>query len=247
MFRKRKRRPSGAWKPRGQEIPSLVKNEREKQLASIDENLNRLRESADRELAAVKAGAQSRVEKAATRPCLSTFRRKGSLLISKMHRIEVVGPSAILDRVLSAVQDRGVLHIEEIPLAEYGEKGLLHRVALSDERLKEKHQLEELLEILDEAVTHVPESVLADLERSASYRREYERWEKADVGTIGVASRSMHAKVRSFVRRRHNVADDLRALSTYEEVVAALAPLVESHELSKEYRVCRDHPGPEDR
>ncbi len=150
-----------------------------------------------------------------------------------MRRIEIVGPSSILDNVLAAVQERGVLHIEEIPLAEYGEKGLLHRVALSDDRLRERRQLEELLEILDEAVGHVPESVLTNLESSPGYRKEYKRWDNEDVGSVGVAARSMHAKVRSFVRRRHNVADDLRALTSYEEVVSALAPLVETNQLDR--------------
>ncbi len=151
-----------------------------------------------------------------------------------MHKIEIVGPSARLDQIVSAVQERGVLHIEEVPLAEYGEKELLHRVALTDERLNERRQLDELLEILDEAVGHIPEQVLAGLEETEAYRHEYTRWQSEDVGTIGVQARSMHAKVRSFVRRRHNVGDDLRVLTSYEEVVTSLAPLVETNELNKD-------------
>lgn len=151
-----------------------------------------------------------------------------------MRRIEIVGPSSLLDTVLAAVQERGVLHIEEIPLAEYGEKGLLHRVALSDDRLHERRQIEELMEILEEAVGFVPESVLEGLTESPVYRGEYRKWDSEDVGAIGVASRSMHAKVRSFVRRRHNVSDDLRALTSYEEVVSTLAPVVETNELNSD-------------
>ena len=55
-----------------------------------------------------------------------------------MHRIEIVGPSTLLDPVLHTVQEKSVLHIEEIPLAEYGDKGLLHRVSLPDDRLAER-------------------------------------------------------------------------------------------------------------
>lgn len=156
-------------------------------------------------------------------------------MISKMSRVEIVGPISLFDTALYSIQDEGVLHMEPIPLAESPEKGMLHRVPLTREQEEERDALENLDEMLHDAVGHIPEQVTERVERTKEYRDLYARWEGEDVAAISVAGRSLHAKVRSLIRRRRNLADDLHVLGSYEEVVVALAPLVETHELPSDY------------
>ena len=63
---------------------------------------------------------------------------------------------------------------------------------------------------------------------------EYRRWEGESGATAFSAARVLHAKVRSQVRRERNLADDLQALAVYEEVAAALSPLVEGRSMPGE-------------
>ncbi|HUX52604.1 MAG TPA: V-type ATPase 116kDa subunit family protein [Spirochaetia bacterium] len=156
-------------------------------------------------------------------------------MISRMNRIEIVGPLALLDPVLLTVQNRGVLHIEEIPLAAYGERGLLHRVSLSEEQLSEQRQLGELLEILGDSISHIPEGLRAGVERLPDYSERYHSFESQEVSAIAYASRSMHAKVRSFARRERNIQDDIQSLASYEDVVTTFTPLVVAHERIESY------------
>lgn len=153
-----------------------------------------------------------------------------------MRFVEIVGPNDYLERIVRSLQEEGVLHIEEVPLAEYDDRGALHRVALSDEQQREMRTLEELTGVLDEAVGHLPQPVVGSLAASPEVARLYKYWELEDVQVVGVAARTLHAKVRSFARRHRNLADDLRVLESYAEVANALSVslrnrvLPESHE-----------------
>lgn len=156
-------------------------------------------------------------------------------MISKMSRVEIAGPMTQYDRVLYTIQDEGVLHLETIPLSDSPEKGALHRAPLSDEAEAERVALEGLSEILADAVSHIPDGVRSGAETSDRYEVRYAKWENEDVAAISVAGKSMHAKVRSFLRRRRNLDDDLQVLASYEDIAAALAPLVESNEFPQHY------------
>ena len=54
-----------------------------------------------------------------------------------MSHVEIIGPTDLFDSALDATQQAGILHIEEIPLAEYGERGVLHRIQLSESQADE--------------------------------------------------------------------------------------------------------------
>ena len=53
-------------------------------------------------------------------------------MISPMCHVEVIGPKAALDRTVDALQDVGMLHVEEVPLSAATETGTLHRFHYSD-------------------------------------------------------------------------------------------------------------------
>ncbi|MEJ2704307.1 MAG: V-type ATPase 116kDa subunit family protein, partial [Sedimentisphaerales bacterium] len=65
----------------------------------------------------------------------------------------------------------------------------------------------------------------------------YRQWTKSDDVGVVTTARKVHAQVRSFMRRRRNLDDDVRVLAVYEELAEALAPLVESSELPGDYEL----------
>jgi len=156
-------------------------------------------------------------------------------MIDKMHRVEVVGPKSLTSEIVDAIQEVGVLHLEPIPLSEYGEKQFLHRYRLSPNQAQEHETVEELVSVLEESIGLISDSERPNDRSTAAYASRYAEWTEKDIGALSVAARSAHAKIRSYVRRRRNILDDLHALEAYEDMVAALAPLVESEELPKGY------------
>ena len=156
-------------------------------------------------------------------------------MISKMSCVEIAGPMERFEASVDAIQNLGMLHIEEIPLAEYGEREQLHKIHLSEEKRQEYNTCKELAEMLDEAVGYVPASVIDQLKNSRELEQQYLHWEKQSISSLSSAARVQHAKVRSFKRRERNLTDDLQVMAAYEEVVDGLAPLVETTELPQNY------------
>ncbi len=155
-------------------------------------------------------------------------------MISSMASVEIAGPLRLFDRTVEAVQEAGVLHIEEIPLLGDSKLGNLHRIRLSEAQAREKQLFAEVLRLLEEAVARIPPALAQRLHGAPQLAEEYRRWAGESAGVLASSARILHAKVRSQVRRERNLADDLQALSAYEEVTVALVPLVEEHELPAE-------------
>lgn len=149
-------------------------------------------------------------------------------MITPMASVEIAGPLPLFDRSVEAIQEAGIVHLEEIPLLEDAERPSLHRIRLTEAQEADRQSLEETLRLLDEGVARMPPPLLAELRGSPQLAVEYRRWERESPSTVASAVRVLHAKVRSQIRRERNLSDDLRALSVYEEVTAALAPLVET-------------------
>ena len=156
-------------------------------------------------------------------------------MITKMSCVEIAGPIERFEESVDAIQHLGMLHIEEIPLAEYGEREQLHKIHLSEEREQQQESCKELAEILDEAVDYIPPATRQRLENSEELTQQYLRWERQPISSVSSAARVQHAKVRSFKRRERNLSDDLQVMSAYEEVVDGLAPLVEANVLPQDY------------
>ena len=147
-------------------------------------------------------------------------------MISQMSLVEIVGPRNSLDAAVDAIQSAGIVHVEEVPLSDSDTSGLLHRVHLSEADEREKAEYEELSQLLSEAISDIPGAMRA----SAECGQEIAKWEKLPASVIVASAKSLHAEVRSFARRQRNLAEDLSVLSSYEEVVTALAPLIEGRQ-----------------
>lgn len=155
-------------------------------------------------------------------------------MITPMASVEIAGPLPLFDRTVEAVQESGLVHLEEIPLLDDPSRAALHRVRLTDEQERDRQSLQETLRLLDEGVARMAPELLARLRGAPGLAAEYRRWERESPATAFSTARVLHAKVRSQVRRERNLADDLQALSVYEEVAAALSPLVEGRSMPGE-------------
>jgi V/A-type H+-transporting ATPase subunit I len=154
-------------------------------------------------------------------------------MITPMAGVEIAGPLRLFDRTVMAIQEAGSLHIEEIPLLEeQSQEANLRRIRLTEAQARDQQSLEEVLRLLEEAVARLPSAKA--LAGSPLLAAEYRKWESQPPATLASAARILHSRVRALVRRERNLADDLQALSVYEEVTVALAPLVEGHLLPPE-------------
>lgn len=157
-------------------------------------------------------------------------------MISAMNFVQIVGPHEQFERAVDVIHAAGVLQIEEVPLVGENKDKLLHRVQLSSTQIRKKDLYHELLRVLDEeALTYLPRPMVQAIKGSASFTEEYEHWSQQDDHVVGATVRALHAEVRSFNRRTRNIDNDLRVLTGYEEVVAALIPLTRHDDLPKEY------------
>ena len=156
-------------------------------------------------------------------------------MISQMSLVEIVGPRHAFDAAIDAIQAAGVVHIEDVPLSESETGGLLHRIHLSEADEREKAEYEELSQLMDGAVAGVGPAVRARYNVPTEIAKEIAKWENLPTSVIAASAKSLHADSRSFARRHRNLAEDLSVLSSYEEVVSALAPLIEGHEFPETY------------
>ncbi len=152
-------------------------------------------------------------------------------MISRMTGVEVVGPLRFFDAAVDAIQESGLLHVVEMPLLEGLREGELHRIRPTESQAQERRTLEELLRLLEEGTGRIGPAQRAELEAGAKLLEMYRRLEGEKLSAVASAVRVVHSKVRSLARGERNLSDDLQVLSSYEEVVAALAPLVENQEL----------------
>ncbi len=157
-------------------------------------------------------------------------------MISAMNFVQIVGPHEQFEEAVDVVHTAGVLQIEEVPLVGENKDKLLHRFQLSSTQIRQKELYHELLRILDEeALGYLPRSVVQGVKGAASFEEQYGHWGQQDDNAIAATVRALHAEVRSFKRRSRNIDNDLRVLTAYEEVVAALTPLIQHSDLPQDH------------
>ena len=159
-------------------------------------------------------------------------------MIEAMSFVEIVGPKKAFDPVLDTLQRIGVMHIEEIPIAGESKTVFLRKIHLSEEQVRQSQIYEELSKLLKEdGIAHIPKTLVFRLKDSEEFASQYRQWTKSDDVGLVTTARKVHAQVRSFMRRRRNLDDDVRVLAVYEELAEALAPLVERSELPGDYEL----------
>ena len=99
-------------------------------------------------------------------------------MISRMSLVQIIGPRDTFWQAVDAIQEVGVLHVEEVPLVEFGESGFLHRTQLSEDKRRARDSYRELVGLLDEdVVRHIPKTMLNRLRRSPEVAEAYRKWD----------------------------------------------------------------------
>ncbi|MFP4500492.1 MAG: V-type ATP synthase subunit I [Candidatus Hydrogenedentota bacterium] len=148
-------------------------------------------------------------------------------MISAMERIELVFLKGELAKMIPFLQDRGVVHIEDVPLALDGHPDYLHRIHLPEEGQKEYSFLERLQALLRESLSllnPVPEeaevrAAARTLDDSTGIEALRQEIEEANHG------------MRRLTRRRLNAQDNMELLGQYSNVLNILAPLLEDRDV----------------
>ncbi len=145
-------------------------------------------------------------------------------MISKMSKVEIIGPKKYLDPALHLLQDIGALHIEEVPLGESEGKRLLHRIQNSEPLEKEKELLENLLNMLEDVSRQGSSKRKAETSSSGPIEKEtlYEK----PLEEIYFEVINLNNKLKTFIRRRLNIEDDLSVAARYDELVKQFLPII---------------------
>ncbi|HNR32841.1 MAG TPA: V-type ATPase 116kDa subunit family protein, partial [Candidatus Hydrogenedentes bacterium] len=144
-------------------------------------------------------------------------------MIAAMERVEVVFLRSELDAMIAFLQEQGVMHMEDVPLALENYPGYLHRVHLPRERKEEFDTLEELRRLAREAMPLLAVTPLLDAVDAAA--RDF-AGDNPDIEAWGNTVRMCHRTLRSLARRRLNIQDNKDVLRNYRRVLENVAPLM---------------------
>ena len=155
-----------------------------------------------------------------------------------MAAVEILGPIEVFHEAVEIIQEEGALHIVETPLAEFGKAGLLEKIHLTENQAEEREACSRTVEVLDGMVADIPAShVRAVSGHSSAAFHAYEQLRPLALEALSARARTLAARARSFTRRDGNMTADIDALSAYETVLAAFAPLVETRELPRDFEM----------
>ncbi len=146
-------------------------------------------------------------------------------MIADMDNIEIICVRAILPEVLAVLQVEGVLHLEEVPLAVEQTPQFLHRVHLDDATQARLEMLEQLEQMLGEMMPLMPSSPSEE-----AVQETVAQLSMADLPHWRKEIRRCSRDLRSIVRRKANVRDNLEVLEGYVRTLRAVEPLLGGHD-----------------
>ncbi|MCC6797976.1 MAG: hypothetical protein IT366_22880 [Candidatus Hydrogenedentes bacterium] len=144
------------------------------------------------------------------------------MAIASMERLEIVCLRELLPEVTGYLQDQGVVHIEECPLAvEEAAPEYLSRVTLEEDQREEAEAMEDLHRAAAEVVPLL--SVKPDWTAVNASAAELAKKSDYDLERL-VAIRSR--ELRSLVRRKLNAQDNIELLSQFQKVIENVVPML---------------------
>lgn len=123
--------------------------------------------------------------------------------------------------MVPALQEQGVLHIEEVSLALENHPGYLHRVHLPEGEKVELAELEALETLLKESTPLLTAQPARDVvARAAAELKGGERaaWLKS--------ARAWQRTLRTLHRRKLNIQDDIAVIKNYGRLIESITPLI---------------------
>ena len=156
-------------------------------------------------------------------------------MISEMAAVEILGPIELFNASVELIQDSGSLHIVEAPRAAAGHGEFLDRIHLTETQALERESYARTAEALNEMSAEIPAHMVH--EQAGAVAPIYSSIAAEPLEALSARVRALHAKARSFLRRERNLSDDINSLVGHERVLAAFAPLVETHELPRDFEM----------
>jgi V/A-type H+/Na+-transporting ATPase subunit I len=148
-------------------------------------------------------------------------------MIVKMKRVEIISPQKHLDPVLHLLQDIGELHIQEVLAPEDNENMvLLHRFHLSEPLEKEKALLEDLLKMIEEIFRLSLNQGRGKTLSAEPIAKEDFREEPLE--KIHFRVTTLNTRLKSLVRRKRNIEDDLAVAQKYGILVKRFLPVIQA-------------------
>ena len=148
-------------------------------------------------------------------------------MIAKMARMEIVFMRRRLAELVAFLQDEGLMHIEEVPLAVENAPGFLHRIHLDDAQKAELESLEGLNRILKEIAPLLTRRVSeVDVEKAMK------AFSQADLGKWTRQARKWSRELRSLTRRRVNVEDNIAVFKHFRETLRLIEGMLGGTEVT---------------
>lgn len=142
-------------------------------------------------------------------------------MIAKMERLEIVCMRDAMPGVVGFLQDQGLLHVEEVPLAHDAAPGFLKRVALEPVQQQKADALETQHRTLNEVIPLLSAKPLPQYVTAAGNSLKSKTDEE-----LGDMARAWVRELRALTRRRLNVQDNLEVLTSFKKTLESIAPLL---------------------
>lgn len=142
-------------------------------------------------------------------------------MIARMERAEIIFLRSELDAIVALLHERGVVHVEEVPLALDEHPGYLHRVHLPEAQRSELTALQSTALYLKEALP-----LLSATPSHTDIAASGPALERESQESRAKRVRLWHRQLRSLHRRRFNIDENLIELRRYEAMLLAISPLL---------------------
>lgn len=147
-------------------------------------------------------------------------------MIAQMDRVEIVLLRSELARLTPFLQEQGVVHLEDVPLALENHPGYLHRIHLDEKQKAELSTLEEIRRLVREFLPLLPHAASHDAIVAAGPALAL-----MPLDELLHLATSAHRTLRSIARRRLNAEDNAALIQRYWETLESISPLLAVREV----------------
>jgi len=148
-------------------------------------------------------------------------------MIAKMARLEIVFMRDRLAEMVAFLQEQGLMHLDEVPLAVENAPGFLHRVHLEDTQKAELESLEGLHRIFKEITPLLQRCVdEAEVEKAGQSLSE------GDLGGWIRQARKWSRELRSLTRRRVNIEDNIAMFKYFRDTLRLIGGMLGGQEVT---------------
>lgn len=139
-------------------------------------------------------------------------------MIKVMSKVQLIGSKGLLDEVIKALHNLGIVHIESIPAQIILEDSYIRRMPVEKEKAMLKERLERVLERVKGIYLLLP---VLETERKDMFML-------ADVtsnGFLDVVDR-LEQKIKGLHAERAGLLEEISSIARYEKILKGIAPLV---------------------